>query len=83
MRFFNLSKKNYSDDPYWDFDEADHFKPLIDQKEFDAQTGFDFGLLILEPLSDMIKKKEYETERGRRLSYGQKALYYWWYIDAE
>lgn len=83
MRLFNLSKKSSSEDPYWEFDEQNHFKPVIPKQEFEVQSGFDFGWLILEPLSDMILKKDNEIERGRRLSYGQKALYYWWYIDAE
>lgn len=83
MRLFHLSKKNNSGDPYWEFDESTHFRPVISPQQLAMHTGFDLGWLIVEPLSDMIKKKDYEAERGRRLSYGQKALYYWWYIDAE
>lgn len=83
MRLFNLSKKSSSDDPYWEFDESNHFRPIISKEDFEMQSGFDLGWLIVEPLSDMIRKKDHEIDRGRRLSYGQKALYYWWYIDAE
>ena len=34
-------------------------------------------------MSKFVKKKEYEIERNKSLSYGQKALYYWWYLDGQ
>ncbi|HYE56769.1 MAG TPA: DUF4375 domain-containing protein [Chitinophagaceae bacterium] len=85
MKLFSFSRKQDSgpDDPYWEFNPSGHFRPKISREAFEKQTGFDFGWLLLEPLSDMIKKKRHEIDRGRRLSYGQKSLYYWWYIDAE
>ena len=59
MNLFGFSRKQQSgsDDPYWEFNASAHFKPKISRAEFDKQTGFDFGWLMLEPLSDMIRKK--------------------------
>jgi uncharacterized protein len=85
MKLFRFPARVQSgdDDPYWVFTPDNHFRPRIKREDFLAQTGFDFGWLMLEPLSDMISKPRHEYDRGRRLSYGQKALYYWWYVDAE
>ena len=70
-------------DPYWEFDEAKHFRPELNKGDFYKLSGFDFGWFVLEPISKFVKKKEYEIERNKSLSYGQKALYYWWYLDAQ
>jgi len=70
-------------DPYWEYDKTKHFRPKLNKGDFFKLTGFDFGWFILEPLSNFVKDKEHEIERGRSLSYGQKALYYWWYVDAQ
>lgn len=84
MKLFNLFRKDQSPhDPYWEFDTSNHFRPHLNKGDFFHLTGFDFGWFILEPLSKMMKGREYEIERGQQLSYGQKALYYWWYIDAQ
>jgi hypothetical protein len=61
-------------DPYWEFDKAKHFKPRLNKGDFFKLTGFDFGWFVLEPLSNFVKDKEHEIERGRSLSYGQKAF---------
>jgi antitoxin component YwqK of YwqJK toxin-antitoxin module len=70
-------------DPYWDFDKDKHFRPKVNKGDFFKLTGYEFGRLILKPLWEFVKKTEYLIERGKCLSYGQKALYYWWKIDAE
>ena len=69
-------------DPYWEFDNEKHFKPQLNKGDFFKLTGFDFGWFVLDPISKFVKDKEHEIERGKSLSYGQKALYYWWYVDA-
>jgi antitoxin component YwqK of YwqJK toxin-antitoxin module len=65
-----------------DFDKTRHLRPRIDKVEFYQQAGFDFGWLLLEPLS-IGMSLENEAELAKRLSPGQKALYFWWYLDAE
>ncbi|WP_405397837.1 DUF4375 domain-containing protein [Maribacter sp. Asnod2-G09] len=76
-------KDNNENDPYWAFNEKDHFKPKLNKGDYYKLSGFDFGWFVLEPLSNFVQDKEHEIERGKSLSYGQKALYYWWYLDAQ
>lgn len=84
MNIFNLfGQSEPKNDPYWNFDESKHFRPNLDKGEFFKLTGFDFGWYVLEPISEYIKDEKGELKKGNTLSYGQKALYYWWYVDAQ
>ncbi|HEY3403391.1 MAG TPA: DUF4375 domain-containing protein [Ohtaekwangia sp.] len=84
MSIFNLfGQKKHQHDPYWEFDKSIHYKPKLNKGDFFRLTGFDFGWFVLEPLSNFIKDREGELTKGKSLSYGQKALYYWWYVDAQ
>ena len=84
MNIFNLFGQNKSgNDPYWEFDESQHFRPKLNTGDFYKLVGFDFGWYVLEPISEFIKDRKGELKRGKTLSYGQKALYYWWYVDAQ
>jgi len=84
MNIFNLFGQNQpKNDPYWEFDQSKHFRPNLDKGEFFKLTGFDFGWFVLEPISEYIKDEKGELKKGNTLSYGQKALYYWWYVDAQ
>jgi antitoxin component YwqK of YwqJK toxin-antitoxin module len=84
MNIFNIYRQNkHSDDPYWIFDPARHFRPCLNKGDFFKLTGFDFGWFVLKPITAFIKDRQQETERGKCLSYAQKALYYWWYLDAQ
>ena len=84
MGIFNLFGQDKPErDPYWEFDKEKHFRPKLNKGDFFKLTGFDFGWFVLEPISKFVKDKEHEIERGKSLSYGQKALYYWWYVDAQ
>lgn len=84
MGLFNLfGPGKPKQDPYWEFDKRSHFRPKLNKGDFYKLTGFDFGWFVLEPISKFVKDREHEIERGRSLSYGQKALYYWWYVDAQ
>ena len=78
-----FGQKEPTQDPYWDFDATCHFKPKLDKGEFYKLSGFDFGWFVLEPLSDYGQKGDSEVAQTRCLSYGQKALYYWWYLDGQ
>ena len=82
FQFFGR-KDNNKNDPYWAFNEKEHFKPKLNKGDYFKLSGFDFGWFVLEPLSNFVQDKEHEIERGKSLSYGQKALYYWWYLDAQ
>jgi antitoxin component YwqK of YwqJK toxin-antitoxin module len=70
-------------DPYWQFNEEKHFKPKLSKSEFYTLSGYDFCWYVLEPLTQFIESYDFEIERGKSLSYGQKALYYWWYLDGQ
>lgn len=84
MSIFNLfGQSEPKNDPYWNFDESKHFRPNLNKGEFFKLTGFDFGWYVLEPISEYIKDEKGELKKGNTLSYGQKALYYWWYVDAQ
>ena len=82
MSIFNYQNKN-TDDPYWEFEKSKHFRPKLNKGDFFKLSGYDFGWFVLEPLSKLIKDREHEIEKGKLLSYGQKSLYYWWYLDAQ
>ncbi len=84
MNIFNLFGQNKpKNDPYWEFNESQHFRPNLDKGDFFKLTGFDFGWFVLEPISEYIQDAKGELSKGKNLSYGQKALYYWWYVDAQ
>ena len=82
LNLFGCKDQN-ENDPYWEFDKTKHFLPELNKGEFFKLSGYDFGWFVLEPISKFVKDKEHEIERGKSLSYGQKALYYWWYLDAQ
>lgn len=83
MKIFNLFTKNKQEDPYWEFDESRHFRPKLNKADFFRLTGFDFGWFVLQPISSFMKDKDREIENARSLTYIQKALHYWWYVDGQ
>lgn len=84
MGIFNLFRKdNQNHDPYWEFDQTNHYRPKLKKGDFFRLKGYDFCWFVLEPMSDFLKDREGEITKGKMLSYGQKALYYWWYVDAQ
>lgn len=84
MSIFNLFGQNETEnDPYWEFDQSKHFRPKLNTGDFFKLTDFDFGWFVLEPISEFIRDEKGELSKGNTLSYGQKALYYWWYVDAQ
>lgn len=82
LDFFGFGKQE-QEDPYWEFDQQAHFRPKLSKGGFFQLSGFDFGWFVLEPLSRFVNKGDNEIEGAKALSYGQKALYYWWYLDAQ
>lgn len=84
MNIFNLfGQDKPKNDLYWEFDQSKHFRPKLNKGEFYKLTGSDFCWFVLEPISEFIQDRNGELTKGNTLSYGQKALYYWWYVDAQ
>jgi antitoxin component YwqK of YwqJK toxin-antitoxin module len=83
MSLFKLFGQQKENDPYWEFHENKHFRPKINKGDFFKLTGSDFVSMLFEPITKFIEDKEHEIERAGSLSYGQKALYFWWHLDAE
>lgn len=67
---------------YDSFTKSDHLSPDFDKIAFDTLHSWDFGWAILEPIN-IAPDKEQEIFLSKRLSPGQKALYFFWYLDAE
>jgi hypothetical protein len=68
--------------PYSEFDSANHLLPAIERSSFDEAQRWDLGWLLLEPLN-ILTDKEDEVKLSKRFSPGQKALYFFWYLDAQ
>jgi len=67
---------------YNTFDKEHHLQPVFNKEKFDTLHSWDFGWAILEPIN-IAHNKEMEIQLSKRLSPGQKALYFFWYLDAE
>lgn len=64
------------------FEKDNHLKPDFDKTEFATLDSWDFGWAILAPINSATDK-ESEIELSKRFSAGQKALYFFWYLDSE
>lgn len=64
------------------FDTNNHLQPFFDKTTFDTLHNWDFGWAILEPIN-IAKGKDDEKLLATRFSPGQKALYFFWYLDGE
>ncbi|MEQ8808570.1 MAG: DUF4375 domain-containing protein [Imperialibacter sp.] len=64
------------------YDEGNQLRPKISKASFFQTTGYDFCWLLLEPL-DIAGSDEDEVKLAKRFSPGQKALYFWWFLDAQ
>lgn len=81
MSIFNLFGQK-KQDPYWEFDKSVHYRPKLNKGDLFRLTGSDFCWFVLEPIDKFVGDRENEIEKSKSLSYGQKALYFWWYVDA-
>ena len=68
---------------YDKFDSANHLRPEFSKSKFQELTGSDLGWELLEPINIATDNEESELELSTRLSPGQKALYFIWYLDAQ
>ncbi len=86
MGFFNLfgfQNKEDAPDPYWEFIPEKHVKVKVDPAEYYTSDGFDFGWLMIRDIASYQNRNVEEIELTKSMSYGQKALYYWWYLDGQ
>jgi hypothetical protein len=74
---------NQRHDYFTDFDKTKHFLPKIKWADIKDRSGSDFLWEVLEPISDMIESVKHEEKRAKRLSPEQKALHFFWYLDAQ
>jgi hypothetical protein len=79
----SISNKNYDHMEIYDiFDKTNHLQPEFDKTRYDTLHGWDFGWAVLEPIN-VANSRDDEKELSKRFSLGQKALYFFWYLDAE
>lgn len=64
------------------FEKENHLKPDFEKSGFDSLSSWDFGWAILEPIN-IATDKENEKLLSKRFSPGQKAIYFFWYLDGE
>jgi hypothetical protein len=67
---------------YSSFDMINHLKPDFDKVRFDTLHNWDLGWALLEPIYKE-RGQEEEITFSKRLSPGQKALYFYWYLNDE
>ncbi|GAA4344066.1 DMP19 family protein [Flaviaesturariibacter amylovorans] len=68
---------------YSAFDPGDHLLPVVSAKSFAALRGWEFGWALLEPINIAADQGASEYALSRRLTPGQKALYFFWYLDVQ
>ena len=64
------------------FENENHFIPSIEKSKFDNFHRWELGWAILEPINIASTKRE-EKVLIKQLSAGQKALYFFWYLDSQ
>lgn len=57
------------------------FRPLLDKGDFFQFKEMKLCWFILEPVASMVYHATDKAEALDRLSDGQKALYYWWFLE--
>lgn len=68
---------------YWNnFDANNQFLPEMEKSKFDSLHGYDLTYAILD-LIDIAKNKEDEIELSKKLSKGQKAIYFYTFLEDE
>lgn len=67
---------------YNTFDKANHLQPDFDKAEYDTIHSWELGWALLKPIN-IASDKEKEILLSKQLSPGQKALYFFWYLDAD
>ncbi len=68
---------------YSTFDESKHLIRNLDTKKFETLHDWALGWELLKTIDIATDQNKSEIELSKRLSPGQKALYFFWYLDAE
>jgi len=64
------------------FDKTRHLKTRIPLYEFSKLSSWDLGWSLLEQIN-IAENDQHEIELSECFSPGQKALYFFWYLDAQ
>ncbi len=70
------------ENPYDGYNPENQLRPLVDIVDYYAMTDYDLCWLLLEPI-DIVDHGEEIVEHAKRLSPGQKMLYFWWFLDGQ
>ncbi len=73
-----MERKNY----FRYFDPTDQLRPKLSRKKFKDLKDWDLAWEILEPINIATTRRS-EIGLSKKLSQGQKALYFFWYLDAD
>jgi Domain of unknown function (DUF4375) len=77
------NNSNNSIEQYDTFDKENHLQPDFAKVSFDTLHEWDLGWALLEPINKASDKDEEEIKLSKSLSPGQKALYFYWYLNDE
>jgi hypothetical protein len=68
---------------HWDKEDAlNQLRPELKKNQFDKLSGWELGWFLLEPINKA-KDDQHEIELTRQFSRGQKALYFFWFLDGQ
>lgn len=73
-----MERKNY----FKYLDPTNQLRPVFSRKKFKTLKGWDLAWEILERINIATSRRG-EIGLSKRLSSGQKTLYFFWYLDAE
>jgi hypothetical protein len=65
------------------FEKENHLKPDLPKASFDTLHDWDLSWTIIEPIHKLVSNIEEEIQVSKRLSPGQKALYFYCYLNDE
>jgi hypothetical protein len=68
---------------YDSFDESIHLKPDFQRSKFESLHSWDLGWELLSPINIASDQDDSEIKLVTRLSPGQKALYFFWYLEGQ
>ena len=76
------NSEKISKEVYNTFNKDNHLRPDFNKFQFDTLHTWDLAWAILYPINKANDGKS-EIELSKRLSPGQKSLYFFWYLDAQ
>src|SRR5262245_38855970 len=68
---------------YSTFNKSNHLRPDFSKHKFETLQSWEFGWELLQQINIATNQEDSEAELSRRLSPGQKALYFFWYLDGQ